>query len=185
MTTATTATFPGLTAGTWAIDPVHSTVGFTVRHLVVSKVRGNFTNFSGAVAVAEDGTAAVSAEIAVDSIDTRNSDRDAHLKSADFFEAEKFPTATFTSTGIRSTGKGYVVDGEFTLRGVTKPVELELEFNGVNPGMGNGPVAGFEATTVINRKDFGISIDMPLEGGGAVVGDKITINLEIEAALQA
>ena len=141
MTTATTATFPGLTAGTWAIDPVHSTVGFTVRHLVVSKVRGNFTNFSGAVTVAEDGTAAVSAEIAVDSIDTRNSDRDVHLKSADFFEAEKFPTASFTSTGIRSTGKGFVVDGEFTLRGVTKPVELELEFNGVNPGMGNGPAA--------------------------------------------
>ncbi|MEZ5152813.1 YceI family protein [Rhodococcus zopfii] len=185
MTTTTSTTFPGLTAGTWAIDSVHSTVGFTVRHLVVSKVRGSFENFSGAVTVAEDGTAAVSAEIAVDSIDTKNSDRDAHIKSADFFDAEQFPTASFTSTGVRSTGKGYVVDGEFTLHGVTKPVELELEFNGVNPGMGNGPVAGFEATTVINRKDFGISIDMPLEGGGAVVGDKITINLEIEAGLQA
>ncbi|MFW2244120.1 YceI family protein, partial [Rhodococcus opacus] len=112
-------------------------------------------------------------------------DRDAHIKSADFFDAEQYPTATFTSTAVRAKGDDYVVDGEFTLHGVTRPVELALEFNGVNPGMGNGPVAGFEATTVLNRKDFGITIDMPLEGGGAVVGDKITITLEIEAGLQA
>ncbi|AWK74959.1 YceI family protein [Rhodococcus sp. NPDC019627] len=184
MTTAIT-TLPGLTAGTWAIDPVHSTVGFSVRHLMVSKVRGTFNDFTGAITVAEDGTASVTAEIQVASIDTKNADRDAHIKSADFFDAEQFPTATFTSTGIRTKGDDYVVDGNFTLRGVTRPVELALEFNGVNPGMGNGPVAGFEATTVLNRKDFGISIDMPLEGGGAVVGDKITISLEIEAGLQA
>jgi polyisoprenoid-binding protein YceI len=184
MTTAIT-TLPGLTAGTWAIDPVHSAVGFSVRHLMVSKVRGTFNDFTGAITVAEDGTASVTAEIQVASIDTKNADRDAHIKSADFFDAEQFPTATFTSTGIRTKGDDYVVDGNFTLRGVTRPVELALEFNGVNPGMGNGPVAGFEATTVLNRKDFGISIDMPLEGGGAVVGDKITISLEIEAGLQA
>ena len=184
MTTAIT-TLPGLTAGTWAIDPVHSTVGFSVRHLMVSKVRGTFNDFTGAITVAEDGTASVTAEIQVASIDTKNADRDAHIKSADFFDAEQFPAATFTSTGIRTKGDDYVVDGNFTLRGVTRPVELALEFNGVNPGMGNGPVAGFEATTVLNRKDFGISIDMPLEGGGAVVGDKITISLEIEAGLQA
>ncbi|QTJ67227.1 YceI family protein [Rhodococcus sp. ZPP] len=184
MTTAIT-TLPGLTAGTWAIDPVHSTVGFSVRHLMVSKVRGTFNDFTGAITVAEDGTASVTAEIQVASIDTKNADRDAHIKSADFFDAEQFPTATFTSTGIRTKGDDYVVDGNFTLRGVTRPVELALEFNGVNPGMGNGPVAGFEATTVLNRKDFGISIDMPLEGGGAVVGDKITISLEIEAGLEA
>jgi polyisoprenoid-binding protein YceI len=184
MTTAIT-TLPGLTAGTWAIDPVHSTVGFSVRHLMVSKVRGTFNDFTGAITVAEDGTASVTAEIQVASIDTKNADRDAHIKSADFFDAEQFPTATFTSTGIRTKGDDYVVDGNFTLRGVTRPVELALEFNGVNPGMGHGPVAGFEATTVLNRKDFGISIDMPLEGGGAVVGDKITISLEIEAGLQA
>ncbi|QHE70095.1 YceI family protein [Rhodococcus sp. WAY2] len=184
MTTAIT-TLPGLTAGTWAIDPVHSTVGFSVRHLMVSKVRGTFNDFTGAITVAEDGTASVTAEIQVASIDTKNADRDAHIKSADFFDAEQFPTAAFTSTGIRTKGDDYVVDGNFTLRGVTRPVELALEFNGVNPGMGNGPVAGFEATTVLNRKDFGISIDMPLEGGGAVVGDKITISLEIEAGLQA
>ncbi|OUS97850.1 YceI family protein [Rhodococcus sp. NCIMB 12038] len=184
MTTAT-ATLPNLTAGTWAIDTVHSTVGFSVRHLVVSKVRGTFNDFAGAITVAEDGTTAVTAEIQVASIDTKNADRDAHIKSADFFDAEQYPTATFTSTAVRTKGDDYVVEGDFTLRGVTRQVELALEFNGVNPGMGNGPVAGFEATTVLNRKDFGITIDMPLEGGGAVVGDKITITLEIEAALQA
>ena len=184
MTTAT-ATLPNLTAGTWAIDTVHSTVGFAVRHLMVSKVRGTFDDFTGAITVAEDGTAAVTAEIQVASIDTKNTDRDAHIKSADFFDAEQYPTATFTSTAVRAKGDDYVVEGEFTLHGVTRPVELALEFNGVNPGMGNGPVAGFEATTVLNRKDFGITIDMPLEGGGAVVGDKITITLEIEAGLQA
>ncbi|EOM76322.1 YceI family protein [Rhodococcus rhodnii] len=184
MTTAVT-TLPNLTAGTWAIDPVHSAVAFSVRHLVVSKVRGTFDQFSGAITVAEDGTPTVTAEIAVDSIDTKNEQRDGHIKSADFFDSEQFPTATFTSTGLRSDGDDYILVGDFTLHGVTKSVELELEYNGVNPGMGQGTVAGFEAKTVLNRKDFGISIEMPLEGGGAVVGDKITITLEIEAVLQS
>ncbi|GAA4480697.1 YceI family protein [Rhodococcus olei] len=183
MTTATA--LPTLTAGTWAIDPTHSTVGFSVRHLMVSKVRGRFQEFTGAITVAEDGTPSVEAQIQVASITTDNEQRDGHLKTADFFDAEQFPTATFVSTGVRGKGDDFVVVGDFTLHGVTKQVELAMEFNGVNPGLGHGPVAGFEASTVINRKDFGISIDMPLEGGGAVVGDKITITLEIEAGLQA
>lgn len=183
MTTA--IALPELTAGTWAIDPTHSTVGFTVRHLVVSKVRGRFQNFSGTVTVAADGTPSVDAEIDVTSITTDNEQRDGHLKTADFFEVEKFPTATFKSTSVKADGGDFVVTGDFTLHGVTKSIDLKLEFNGVNPGMGNGPVAGFEASTTINRKDFGISIDMPLEGGGAVVGDKIALNLDIEAGLQA
>ncbi|HNP57301.1 MAG TPA: YceI family protein [Gordonia sp. (in: high G+C Gram-positive bacteria)] len=182
MTTAT-VTAP-IQPGTWTIDPVHSTVGFWVKHLMVSKVRGKFENFSGAITVAQDGTPSVSAEIAVDSINTGNEQRDNHVRSADFFDAQTYPTATFTSTGVRPDGDDYVLTGDFTLKGVTRPVELKLEFNGVNPGMGAGPVAGFEATTVINRKDFGIDIEMPLEGGGVVVGDKITITLEIEAGLQ-
>ncbi|RVW00152.1 YceI family protein [Rhodococcus xishaensis] len=176
---------PGLTSGTWAIDPVHSTVGFTVRHLVVSKVRGRFDDFSGAITIAVDGTPSVRAEIQVASIDTNSEQRDGHIRSADFFDVEQFPTATFVSTGVREAGPNYVIEGEFTLHGVTKPVELAAEFFGVNPGMGRGPVAGFEAKTTLNRKDFGISIDMPLEGGGAVVGDQININLEVEAGLQA
>ncbi|MBY4225748.1 YceI family protein [Rhodococcus fascians] len=183
MTTA--IALPELTAGTWAIDPTHSTVGFTVRHLVVSKVRGRFQNFSGTVTVATDGTPSVDAEIDVTSITTDNEQRDGHLKTADFFEVEKFPTATFKSTSVKADGGDFVVTGDFTLHGVTKSIDLKLEFNGVNAGMGNGPVAGFEASTTINRKDFGISIDMPLEGGGAVVGDKIALNLDIEAGLQA
>ena len=183
MTTA--IALPELTAGTWAIDPTHSTVGFTVRHLVVSKVRGRFQNFSGTVTVAADGTPSVDAKIDVTSITTDNEQRDGHLKTADFFEVEKFPTATFKSTSVKADGGDFVVTGDFTLHGVTNSIDLKLEFNGVNAGMGNGPVAGFEASTTINRKDFGISIDMPLEGGGAVVGDKIVLNLDIEAGLQA
>ena len=181
----TTATSTDLSTGTWAIDPVHSSIGFSVRHLMVSKVRGNFENFSGAIVVAEDGTPSVSAEIAVGSLYSGNEQRDTHIKSADFFDVEKYPTATFQSTGVRANGGNYVLDGAFTLKGVTKPVSLDLEFNGVNPGMGQGEVAGFEATVVLNRKDFGIDIDMPLETGGTVVGDKITITLEIEALKQA
>lgn len=181
----TTAVATDLNAGTWAIDPVHSSINFSVRHLVVSKVRGSFRTFSGAVVVAEDGTPSVTAEIAVDSVDTGNEQRDAHLKAADFFDVEQFPTATFASTAVRADGDDYVLDGDFTLHGVTKPVSLKLEFNGVNPGMGHGEVAGFEASVVLNRKDFGINIDMPLETGGAVVGDKVTITLEIEALKQA
>jgi polyisoprenoid-binding protein YceI len=181
----TAAVATDLTTGTWAIDPVHSSIGFSVRHLVVSKVRGNFRNFSGAVVVAEDGTPTVTAEIAVDSLDSGNEQRDAHLKAADFFDAEKYPTATFVSTGVVSSGDDYVLAGDFTLKGVTKPIELKLEFSGVNPGMGHGEVAGFEASVVLNRKDFGIDIDMPLETGGAVVGDKVTITLDIEALKQA
>ncbi|MGU3497418.1 YceI family protein [Mycobacterium sp. C31M] len=174
-----------LTAGTWAIDPVHSSVNFSVRHLVVSKVRGTFDTFSGAIVVTEDGTPSVTATIDINSINTRNEQRDAHLKAADFFDAEQFGIATFASTSVRADGDDYVLDGDFTLKGVTKPVSLKLEFNGVNPGMGHGEVAGFEASVVLNRKDFGINFDAPLETGGAVVGDKVTITLEIEALKQA
>ena len=181
----TAAVATDLSTGTWTIDPVHSSIGFSVRHLVVSKVRGTFGTFSGAIVVAEDGTPSVSAEIAIDSVNSGNAQRDEHVKSTDFFDAEKYPTATFVSTGVRADGDGYVVDGDFTLKGVTKPIALSLEFNGVNPGMGHGQVAGFEASVVLNRKDFGIDIEMPLETGGAVVGDKITIVLEIEALKQA
>lgn len=181
----TAAVETGLSAGTWNIDPVHSTVGFSVRHLMVSKVRGTFDTFSGAITVAEDGTPSVTAEIAVDSVNTRNEQRDGHLKSADFFDTANHPTATFTSTGVRRNGDAYLVDGDFTLKGVTKPITLDVEFYGVNPGMGHGQVAGFEASVVLTRKDFGIDIDMPLETGGAVVGDKVTVTLEIEAVKQA
>jgi polyisoprenoid-binding protein YceI len=174
-----------LTAGTWAIDPVHSSINFWVRHLMVSKVRGKFDNFSGAIAVTEDGTPSVHAQIAVDSVNTGNDQRDGHVKSADFFDVERYPVATFASSALEANGDNYVLSGELTLKGVTRPVALELDFYGVNPGMGHGEVAGFEASVVLNRKDFGIDIDLPLESGGVVVGDKVTVTLEIEAVRQA
>ncbi|OBA77263.1 hypothetical protein A5641_18695 [Mycobacterium sp. 1554424.7] len=174
-----------VTSGTWAIDPAHSSINFSVRHLMVSKVRGAFDNLSGAIVVADDGTPSVRAEIAVDSVNTGNGQRDAHLKSPDFFDADKYPVATFTSSSVESNGDSYVLRGDLTLKGVTKPVALDLEFNGVNPGMGHGEVAGFEASVVLHRKDFGIDIDLPLETGGAVVGDKVTVTLEIEAVKQS
>jgi polyisoprenoid-binding protein YceI len=174
-----------LSAGTWAIDPVHSSIEFSVRHLMVSKVRGRFDNFSGAIVIGEDGTPSVTAEIAVDSINTGNEQRDAHVRAADFFDVDNYPVATFTSTGVRANGDNYVLDGDFTLKGVTKPVSLNLEFHGTNPGMGHGEVAGFEASVVLNRKAFGIDIDLPLETGGTVLGDKVTVTLEIEALKQA
>ncbi len=181
----TAAVGTDLTTGTWAIDPVHSSINFSARHLMVSKIRGKFDTFSGVITIAEDGTPSVTADIDVNSINTRNEQRDAHLKTADFFDAEKYPTATFASTAVTANGDKYVLDGDFTLKGVTKPVSLELEYYGVNPGMGHGEVAGFEASVVLNRKDFGIDIDMPLETGGVVVGDKVTVTLEIEATKQA
>ncbi|WP_197381997.1 YceI family protein [Mycolicibacterium mengxianglii] len=175
----------GLSTGTWAIDQVHSSIAFSVRHLMVSKVRGAFNSFSGAITVAEDGTPSVVAEIDVASVDTGNEQREEHLKAADFFDVEKYPTASFRSTGVQAKGDNYVLDGEFTLKGVTKPISLDLEFNGVNPGMGHGEVAGFEASVVLNRKEFGLDIETPLETGGVVVGDKVTITIEIEALKQA
>lgn len=171
--------------GTWAIDPIHSSISFSVRHLVVSKVRGTFGAFSGAVTVAADGTPSVSAEIDVASVNTGNEQRDEHLRAADFFDVAKYPTATFVSTSVTPDGENYRVEGDFTLKGVTRRISLPVDFNGVNPGMGHGAVAGFEASVVLNRRDFGIDIDMPLETGGAVVGDKVTITLEIEALKQA
>ncbi|MBE7160438.1 MAG: YceI family protein [Williamsia herbipolensis] len=181
----TTATAAGLNTGTWTIDPVHSAIAFSVRHLMVSKVRGTFDTFSGEITIAEDGTPSVRAEIDVRSINTKNEQRDGHIRSADFFDADNHPTATFVSTSVTGENGDYVLTGDFTLRGVTKSVSMPLEFNGVNPGMGHGEVAGFEASIELNRKDFGISIDMPLETGGTVVGDKVTITLEIEATKAA
>ncbi|MGF6885786.1 polyisoprenoid-binding protein YceI [Nocardia sp. GAS34] len=174
----------GLTAGTWVIDPAHSTLGFSVRHLMVSKVQGRFSDFSGELVVNEDGTAHASVQIKVDSVTTDNDQRDAHLRTADFFKAEEFPVATFTATGIRPDGEDFTAEGDFTIRGNTKPVKLNVEFLGVDPGMGQGPVAGFEAKTTINRRDFGITIDMPLEGGRVVIGDKIELTLAVEVGLK-
>jgi polyisoprenoid-binding protein YceI len=190
MTTTTTVKTPVLNPvlnpGTWAIDPSHSEVSFSVRHLMVSKVRGNFKTFSGAINVGEDLTASsVEATIDVASVDTRDERRDNHLRSADFFNVEAHPQMSYRSTGVRATGEDYILDGELSLHGVTRPVALRLELNGVGSDPWGGTRAGFSASAEISRKDFGIDIAMPLEGGGVVVGDRVAIHLEVEATLQA
>ena len=174
-----------LSDGTWAIDPVHSSINFSVRHLMVGKIHGRFDQFSGAITITEDGTPSVTAEIDVTSVDTGNEQREAHIKAADFFDVAQFPIATFVSTAVRADGDDYVLDGDFTLKGVTRPVALTLVFNGVNPGMGRGEVAGFDAAVVLSRKDFGVGAELPLDGGGTMVGDKVTITLALEALKQA
>ena len=174
-----------LSAGTWAIDLLHSSINFSVRHLMVGKIHGRFDQFGGAITVADDGTPSVTAEVDVNSLYTGNEQREEHIKAPDFFDATQFPTATFVSTAVRADGDDYALDGDFTLKGVTKPVTMTLVFNGTSPGMGRGEVAGFEASVVLSRKDFGVGPEMPLDGGGVMVGDKVTITLAIEALKQA
>jgi polyisoprenoid-binding protein YceI len=181
-----TATIPGYVAGTWNIDAVHSDVSFTVRHMMVSKVRGRFATFSGQIVTGADPLeSSVTATVDLNSIDTNNQQRDDHIRSADFFETEKYPAMTFRSTGVRAAGDDYVLDGELDLHGVRRPIALNLEIGGFGPDAMNpgGTRVGFSAHGEINRRDFGIDITMPMDGGGVVVGDKITINLEIEAVL--
>jgi polyisoprenoid-binding protein YceI len=184
MTASTTATsIPGYVAGTWNIDPVHSEVGFSVRHMMVSKVRGKFSTFSGQIVTGEDPlSSSVTAEIDLASINTGNEQRDAHIRSADFFEVETHKTMTYRSTGVRLEDGEYVLDGELTLKGVTKSVPLTLELNGFGPDPYGGTRAGFTATGEIKRSEFGVSFGLG-EGGGTVVSDKVAIQLEIEAVL--
>ncbi len=186
MTMTQAGTIPGYVAGTWAIDPVHSEIGFSVRHMMVSKVRGKFTKFGGEIVTAEDPLASsVTAEIDLSSIDTGAEQRDAHLRSPDFFDTENHPLMTYRSTGVRAEGDHFVVDGELTLKGVTKSVPLKLELNGFGPDAYGGTRAGFTATSEINRQDYGVSWNAAMETGGVVVADKVAIHLEIEAVLQA
>jgi polyisoprenoid-binding protein YceI len=180
--TNTETAVPGYEAATWTIDPVHSEVGFSVRHMMVSKVRGRFNTFSGELVTAEDPTkSSVTAEIDLKSINTGNEQRDGHIQSADFFEVETYPTMTYKSTGIRIEDGEYILDGDLTLKGVTKNVPLRLELNGFGPDPYGGTRAGFTATGVIDRRDFNVSFNAPLANGGVVVSDKVSLHLEIEA----
>lgn len=175
-----------LQAGTWKIDTAHSVVGFSVRHMMVSKVRGRFEKFDATLTVPEDpAQASVEATIDASSINTDNGDRDNHIRSADFFNVEEHPEFTFRSTGAVAKGEDFVLQGELTIKGNTRPVEIALEFNGstIDPyGLNR---AGFTASTQISRKEFGVDIEMPMDGGGVVVGDKITIDIDAEFTRQA
>jgi len=184
MSVSIETTIPGYVAGTWTIDPVHSEVGFSVRHMMVSKVRGKFGVFSGDIVTGDNPLdSSVTATVDLSSIDTGNSDRDNHIRSADFFDIDTHKTMTFRSTGVRVDGDDFVLDGELTLKGVTQPVSLQLELGGFGPDPYGGTRAGFTATGEIKRSDFGVDFNAVLETGGVVVADKVTITLEIEAVL--
>jgi len=175
----TTAPDTQLVAGTWTIDPSHSEVGFTVRHLV-SKVRGQFETFEGTLttgATLEETRA--NASIDLNSVNTRDAGRDGHLRSADFFDVENHGPMTFATTSFN----GQTATGELTLKGVTRTVELDVEFLGIGGDPWGGTRAGFEATTEINRKDFGVNFNGIVDGGKVLVGDKVQIHLAIEAVL--
>jgi polyisoprenoid-binding protein YceI len=176
---------PGYVAGKWTIDSVHSHVGFVVKHMMVSKVRGKFTEFSGEVVTAPNPQeSSVTATIDLRSIDTSNEQRDNHIRSADFFEVESHPLMTYLSSGIRVDGDDFILDGELSLHGVTRQVPLTLEVSGFGPDAYGGTRAGFSASGEINRSDFGISYNGPIPGGGTVISEKVQIVLDVEAVLQ-
>lgn len=181
-TTATATPIDQLEAGTWEVDPAHSSVEFQARHLMVSKVKGRFTSFRGTLHIAEDPLQSwLEASVDLASVETHDEKRDGHLLSPDFFDVENHPEMTLVSTGIRPEGDDYVLSADVTVRGVTRPVELRLEFNGVESDPWGGKRAGFTATAEVNRKDWGLEWNVPLDGGGVLVGDKVKILIEVEA----
>lgn len=182
MTTA--PTIPNYTVGTWTLDQAHTEIGFAARHMMVSKVRGKFEKFTGTITTAENPLDShAEAEIDLSSITTGNDQRDGHLRSADFFDTDTHNTMTFRSTAIRPDGGDFEVDGELTIRGITKPITLKVEVGGFSPDPWGGQRIGLTATGVINRHDFGVTWNAAIEGGGVVVGDKVTLNIEAEAVL--
>jgi len=173
-----------MTTNTWSFDLSHSSVNFHVRHLMVSKVHGRFSLWSGTLVLDEADLTKSRVEVSIDatSVDTKDEKRDAHLRSADFFEVEKYPALTFKSTAVeKKSDEELVVTGDLTIHGVTKSVKLAVELNGFVKDPWGGTRTGFSAKTSVNRKDFGLHWNAALEAGGVLVGDKIEISLEIEA----
>lgn len=173
--------------GTFALDPAHSDVSAVVRHLVVSKVRGSFSDVTGTIVIAEDPLqSSVTASIPADTIDTKNKDRDNHLRSADFLDVENHPTLEFKSTGVVShSGTEFVLRGDLTIRGVTKPVDLKVEYDGVAKSPWGQEVVAFSASFEFNREDFGVNWNQALEAGGVVVSQKVQVQITAEAIRQA
>ena len=171
----------------YSLDRAHTTVEFIVRHLMITKVRGRFTNFDGRIEL-EPGTdlpAVIAARIEAASIDTREDQRDAHLRSADFFDVENYPELTFESTRIEGTADEFTIHGNLSIRGVTREVALKGTFEGRTNDPWGGTRVGYSAHTTVNRKDFGLAWNAALETGGVVVGDEVRIELNVEAILQA
>ena len=169
----------GLTTGTWNFDASHSEVGFTVRHAGISKVRGNFDEVAAVMEIGDTLEAStINAVIKSASFNSNDANRDGHVKGADFFDVEQFPELTFVATGMEGSGETYQVTGDLTIKGITRPVVLDTEFNGVAVDPFGATRAGFSASTVISRKDFGLTWNAALEAGGVLVGDKVTINVD-------
>jgi polyisoprenoid-binding protein YceI len=176
---------PGYTAGTWKADPVHSEIAFSIRHLMISMVRGRFTGHDLTIVTGEDPlSSTVTATIDLTSIDTGFAQRDDHIRSADYLDVETYPTMSYRSTGIRQSDNGLVIDGDLTLHGVTRHVPLALEMNGFRPDPWGGQRAGFSATAQIDRRDFGIDLTTLMHGGGVALGHEVSISIEIQAVLQ-
>ncbi|MFM1952067.1 MAG: hypothetical protein RJA33_861 [Actinomycetota bacterium] len=167
-----------LPAGTYTIDASHSRVGFSARHAMVTKVRGSFNEYSGSAVVA-DGAATLSIEISAASIDTRSADRDGHLQSPDFFDVANFPKLTYKSTSVKDGGAGIIVEGELTIKDVTKPLTIEFEYTGTAKDPFGNDRYGFEGEAEINRKDFGLTWNAALETGGLLVSENIKLEFEI------
>ena len=169
--------------GTWTIDPTHTRLGFVARHAMVTKVRGQFDEFAGTLVIDAANPSASTANVTVQlaSVNTGTPDRDAHLRSADFFDVENNKEMTFVSTGVKQDGDEFVMLGDLTIKGVTRPVELELEPTGVATDPFGNVRAGFEGETEISRKDFGLTWNVALEAGGVLVSDKIKIQLDVSA----
>ena len=177
-----------MAVSTWKIDPSHSAIHFSVRHMVVSKTRGRFTRFGGEILFDPEKPAASSVSVTIEpaSLDTADAQRDTHLRSADFFDVEKHPQASFRSTKVQDLGGGKLrVTGDLTIRGVTKPVVLETSYEGAGKDPWGGERAGFSASTTIERKEFGLEWNKALETGGVLVGEKVELTLEVEAVKQA
>ena len=181
-----TIEIPGYRPGTYAIDPAHSEVGFTVRHMMISKVKGAFHVIEGTIVAPENPfEASVTAKADVASINTKDEGRDQHLRSADFFDAENHPTIEFVSTGVRHEGGDFLVDGDLTIKGVTKPVTFTVEFGGFGVDPWGNYKAGATGTATIDREEFGLTWNAALETGGVLVGKDVTITLDLQGALQA
>ncbi|WP_285116968.1 YceI family protein [Leifsonia sp. fls2-241-R2A-40a] len=179
-----TIEIPGYKAGTWTIDPSHSEVGFSIRHLMISKVKGVFENFDATFVTAENPLdSKVTAKADVASINTKDANRDAHLRTGDFFLADEHPTIDFVSTGVRHEDGEFLVDGDLTIKGVTKPVTFEFDFGGFGQDPYGNYKAGATAKTKIKREDFGLTYNAALETGGMLLGDDVTITLELQAVL--
>jgi polyisoprenoid-binding protein YceI len=183
--TAETVEIPGYIAGTWNIDPVHSHVGFVARHLMVSKVRGNFTTVEGQIITADNPMqSSASATIDMTSFNSGNEQRDGDVKGENFLDVANHPVMTYRTTGIRQDGEVIIADGELTIKGITRPVELAVEVNGFGPDPYGGTRVGLSAIGEINRTDWGITANMALPTGGVVVGEKIQLVIEVEASLK-